>query len=289
MIRPLLPVLLLPVLLLGALAGCDDGVDPRFSPLAVPDDLALLPSDRFGVVVQPVGGVSEPFASEMAAAMAEALQAENVPASLRGGAAASYFLTGDTAMSRNGDGSVTLRLTWDLSAPDGALVGSHDQRERMPAPNAGTGPLLEALAAGGAPAIADLIQRDEPPEPLAVAPAGPAVAIGAIAGAPGTGARDLAAALAVTLPIYGVRVADDAGTAGFRLVGDVGLGPVDGATQRLALVWRVLDATGEEVGRLDQANDIPAGSLDGAWGELAFLIADGIASGVASILERAAR
>jgi hypothetical protein len=86
--------------------------------------------------------------------------------------------------------------------------------------------------------------------------------------------------------MYGVAVGED-GTADYRLVGDVALGPADGATQRLALVWRVLDAAGEEVGRLDQANDIPAGSLDGAWGEIAFLIADGIASGVASILERA--
>jgi len=35
-----------------------------------------------------------------------------------------------------------------------------------------------------------------------------------------------------------------------------------------------------------QENDIAAGSLDGAWGEIAFLVADGVASGVAEILER---
>ena len=67
-----------------ALAGCDDGRDPLFSRLAVPPDLELLPTDRAGVVVQPVSGISEPFATDMAVAMAEALQESNVPASVHG-------------------------------------------------------------------------------------------------------------------------------------------------------------------------------------------------------------
>lgn len=273
------------VLLALALAGCEGGVDPVFSRASLPPDIALLPSDRVGVVVQPVSGVSEPFATEMAEAVAGALQAENVPASLRAGAADSYFLSGDTAISRNGDGSVTLRITWDLSAPDGTLLGSHDQREQMPAPNEGTGSLLRALAARAAPALAALIQRDEPPPPVAVAAPGGAVGIGAIAGAPGTGARDLAAALAVALPMYGVAVTDTTAD-GIHLTGEIAVSPVDAATERITLRWRVTGADGGELGRLDQENDIPAGSLDGAWGEIAFLVADGVASGVAQILEQ---
>ena len=288
MIRPLLPILpVLPVLFVsmlgGLLAGCDDGIDPVVSRQSLPPDLALLPADRVGVVVQPVSGVSEPFATDMAGAVVAALQEQNVPASLRGGAAASYFLTGDTAMSRNEDGSVTLRLTWDLTGPDGALVGSHDQRERMPAPNERTGPLLEAVAARSAPAIAQLIQGEAPPPPVAVE--GTAVGIGAIDGAPGMGARDLAAALAATLPMHGVTVDRDA-TGGYSVVGDIALSPVDDRTDRIALRWRVLDPAGAELGQLVQENDIAAGSLDGAWGEIAFLVADGVASGVAEILER---
>jgi hypothetical protein len=279
----------IPVLLALALAACDDGVDPVFSRQALPPGIALLPSDRVGVVVQPVTGVSEPFATEMAQAVAEALQVENVPASLRGGAADSYFLSGDSAISRNGDGTVTLRVTWDLTDADGTLVGSHEEREVMPAPNEATGPLLSAVAARAAPALAALIQGGQPPQPVPVAADNRGVGIGGIAGAPGTGARDLAAALAVALPLHGVAVSDENGTPAFRLEGDVAVTPVDGATERITLRWRVIAADGAELGRLDQQNDIPAGSLDGAWGEVAFLVADGVASGVAAILERARR
>lgn len=84
-------------------------------------------------------------------------------------------------------------------------------------------------------------------------------------------------------------VSDENGTPAFRLEGDVAVTPVDGATERITLRWRVIAADGAELGRLDQQNDIPAGSLDGAWGEVAFLVADGVASGVAAILERARR
>ncbi len=279
---------LLPTLLSWALAGCDNGVDPVFSRQALPPDIALLPADRVGVVVQPVSGVSEPFATAMATAVVAALQEQNVPASLRGGAAESYFLTGDTAMSRNGDGTMLLRLTWDLTAPDGSLVGTHDVREPMPPPNEQTGALLEAVAARSAPPLAALIQQGEPPPPVAIEVANASVAIGPIDGAPGSGAEELAAALAARLPMHGIAV-DRSGAGGYSVAGEIALRAAGGQTERIALRWRVRDADGQELGMLAQENDIPAGSLDGSWGEIAILIADGVASGVAEILERAGR
>lgn len=268
------------------LAACDSGIDPVFSRQAVPQGIALLPPDRFGIVVQPVAGVSEPFATEMATAIATALQDLNVPASLRGGAASSYFLTGDTAMTRNDDGSITLRLTWDLTGPDGTLIGTEELRERMPAPNEQTGPLLQQIAVRAAPQVAAMIQVGTPPAPIDVAAPSRTVSLGAISGAPGLGARDLAAALTGSLPLYGVALAEDGDTM-YRLVCDVALTQVSPATQRIRLNWRVLDDNGTELGQLGQENDIPSGSLDGAWGEIAYLIADGVASGVAQILSRA--
>lgn len=267
-----------------ALAGCDDGIDPVFSRQALPPDLALLPADRVGIVVQPVGGVSEPFATEMSEAVAEALQEANVPASLHGGASQSYFLSGDTAMTRNGDGTVTLRVTWDLANPDGILVGSHEQRERIPVPNAQTGPLLQQIASRAAPDIAAMMRGDEPPAPLPVAESG-TISIGAITGAPGSGDRDLAAALAASLPLHGLAVTTDA-TGETTVQGQISVTPAGEGVERIVLTWRVLGADGSELGQLSQDNQISAGSLDGAWGEIAYLIADGVASGVAEILDR---
>ncbi|MEZ5670444.1 MAG: hypothetical protein R3F55_24025 [Alphaproteobacteria bacterium] len=270
-----------------ALAGCDDGIDPLFSRQALPPGLALLPADRVGIVVQPVTGVSEPFATEMAAAAADALQQRNVPASLRGGAASSYFLSGDMGMSQNDNGTVTLRVTWDLTGPDGALVGSHTQHRDSPPPSERTGDLLRQMAADAAPQIAAMIQTGAPPPPVAAtaAAADNAVSIGAIAGAPGRGEAELEAALIASLPLYGVAVQPGAGD-GLRLDGAVTLTPVDAGTERIRLTWRLLDGAGTELGQLAQENDIPAGSLDGDWGEVAYLIADGVAAGIAQIIDR---
>lgn len=272
------------LLALALLTGCDDGRDPLFSPLAVPPGLDLLPDDRAGIVVQPVSGVSEPFATEMAQSIAAALQAENVPASLRGGAASSYFLNAEIAMARNGDGTVILRLLWDLAAPDGSLIGSHEQRRNAPEPDTGTGALLAAMATEAAPQIAAMLQGDLPPPPLPVAPE--AISVVPIEGAPGSGARELAAALAGSLPLYGVALAQ-AGGGRFQLHGEVTVTAVDPQTERISLLWRVIDDTGRELGQMAQDNTIAAGSLDGPWGEVAYLIADGVAAGVAEILARA--
>ena len=267
-----------------AVAGCDDGIDPVFSRHALPPDLALLPADRVGIVVQPVGGVSEPFATEMSEAVAEALQEANVPASLHGGASESYFLSGDTAMTRNGDGTITLRVTWDLAGPDGTLVGSHEQRERIPVPNEQTGPLLQQIASRAAPDIAAMMRGDAPPAPLPVAASG-TVSIGTITGAPGSGGRDLAAALAASLPLHGLAVTTD-GESETVVQCQIAVTPAGDGLERIVLTWRVLNADGSELGQLSQDNQIAAGSLDGAWGEIAYLIADGVASGVAEILDR---
>ena len=288
MVRSLAAPGLVVLLLAGSIVtGCDNGVDPLFSRQAVPPDLALLPADRAGIVVQPVSGVSEPFATDMAAAAADALQANNVPASLRGGASSSYFLSGDMGMTALADGDVSLRVTWDLSGPDGVLIGTHEQRRNAPAPGPQTGALLESLAAEAAPRIAAMIQGDAPPPPIAEAVAEPsaALSIGAIDGAPGDGARNLQSALVGSLPLYGVLVARG-DLAASTLTGEITMTDVNAATQHIRLVWRVIDASGAELGRLDQENDIAAGSLDGAWGEVAYFIAEGVASGVAQILAR---
>jgi len=56
-------------------------------------------------------------------------------------------------------------------------------------------------------------------------------------------------------------------------------------SDRIEIVWRVEDASGESVGQVTQANDVPRGMLDNAWGEDAIYAAEGARDGIMELLE----
>ena len=56
----------------------------------------------------------------------------------------------------------------------------------------------------------------------------------------------------------------------------------------MAVDWSVIDPDGEEIGSINQANNIPAGALDGPWGDIAFAIATGATEGIVALLDRIA-
>ncbi len=45
--------------------------------------------------------------------------------------------------------------------------------------------------------------------------------------------------------------------------------------QHVKIVWRVRRKDGSEIGTVAQENDVPAGLLDGAWGDVAYTVAVG--------------
>ncbi len=266
-------------------AGCE--VVPRvMEPGAAPPGLALLPQDRAGIVVDPVGGVSEPFATDMAREVVEGLIDANVPASLGRGAAQSYRLKGSASMVDRGNGMMQLYVDWALRDPAGALVGQFEDNTLAPRESPETAGYLADLARDAAPRLAALIQDEVPVSmvPVAAPAGGVTVAVGPITGAPGTGSDDLMRAVRGNLPLFGMRIVDDAAVASHRLTGEIAVGPVSNGAQSVSLTWRLLDAAGEELGRLDQDNQVAAGSLDGSWAGVASVIAEGVAGGVAQIL-----
>ena len=52
------------------------------------------------------------------------------------------------------------------------------------------------------------------------------------------------------------------------------------------MVWTVRHKDGDELGKLEQNNTVPAGSLDGAWGSTARIVADNAAGGMTELLSR---
>ena len=70
------------------------------------------------------------------------------------------------------------------------------------------------------------------------------------------------------------------------LAGSVSVGgPIKGR-QVVEIVWSVRRADGSEVGNLKQRNAVEAGSLDGAWGKLASIVAESAAGGLVELLRQ---
>lgn len=121
----------------------------------------------------------------------------------------------------------------------------------------------------------------------AAAPSGSGEAIAlipSVTGAPGDGSVSLANAIRKELERKGVRMASVPTPGAYRVQGRVKLGAKSGDTQPISIDWEVKDASGNSVGTVSQKNDIPAGSLDGAWGQTADAAAAAAAHGIAELI-----
>jgi hypothetical protein len=83
-------------------------------------------------------------------------------------------------------------------------------------------------------------------------------------------------------------VAPGGGAPSFVLTGTVTMSPADaGKQQHVRIGWALLRGDGREIGQVSQENAVPAGSLDGAWGDVAYAVATAAAPGVLALIERA--
>jgi hypothetical protein len=222
-----------------------------------PPAALLAPRDSAGVRV-------EGAPAELAEGMAAALRDREIPASTQGRNRHSFELrlsTGETD-----------RLAWDLSTADGRPLGR------------GSAAADAAGIAAAAPEIAGLLQ-DEPP--VMAGSSEPAVALRPVTGAPGDGGRALTRAMDYALRQSHVALAERQDAASFILAGTVALSPPAAGQQQVKVHWALLKPDGQEIGRVDQENAVPAGSLDDTWGDIAYAVASAAAPGVAALIERA--
>jgi hypothetical protein len=74
----------------------------------------------------------------------------------------------------------------------------------------------------------------------------------------------------------------------YFLAGKVDIGAVNAGHQNVTIVWALKRAAdGKEIGQVSQENAVPAGSLDGAWGDTAYDVAAAAAGGIVELLQRA--
>lgn len=152
-------------------------------------------------------------------------------------------------------------------------------------------PILQAAAAQAAPAIDALLTRIQAarlhadPNSLQNRPA--RVYVAGVTGAPGDGNRSLDAQIRLKLGNYGITVQDTASGADYRVRCEVATAPGSGGQLKVELQWIVDDARGER-GKVVQLNEVPGGSLNRFWGDVAVVAAEQAAGGIKDVLFNAA-
>ena len=270
------------------LAGCGDFPTPfKGNPGANAVRLAQPTAPLLVVVTPDAAPLPAAAAKDFAAYLASALQESDVPAQVKPPRPSGEWRLLSRLEARDGG----LVPVYTILDPTGAEKGN---TEGNPAPArawaAGDPVLLQAAADTAAPRISGLltgirIARDRAdPNSLLNRPA--KVMVAAVTGAPGDGNAALTQKIRAGLMEYGLLVQTEKAGADFLVRGDVTIAPLPNRKERVEIVWTVDTAKGEERGKVAQLNEIPAGLLNGLWGEIASAVASEAAGGLNDVLIR---
>ncbi len=269
-----------------ALAGCGDLPQPFLGrPGATAERLSQPPPSRLAVPAPAQSLLPDAGADAWAGAVAEALLAEEIPA-VAGGARRRSDWT--LALSAEVHGAEVVP-SYAVQSPSGEQQGFAEGAPVAIADWAGGNPaVLKAAAAQAAPGIVSLLgrieaaRRQSDPNSLLNRPA--RVYFTGVTGAPGDGNSSLPAQMRTKLAAMGLVIQDAANGADFTLAGQVQTAPGAKGTLRIELQWIVSDGKGAERGRIVQLNEVPPGTLDRYWGDVAVVVADEAAGGVRDVV-----
>jgi hypothetical protein len=272
-----------------ALAACGDLPQPfRGNPGGMAGRLVVPPPYRLAIPIPEAAMLTATESEAFAKAMAEALLKREVPAVADTPLPLDWRLAVD--MRLEGNRVVPRYALFDPDgAPQGVAEGSAIPARDWARPNAA---LFADVANDAARRAADLLLRAEAARkstaPSALTAAGPPrVYLLPVRGAPGDGNESLTARMRDSLGDNGILAQEVADGAGFATDGRVNVVPVGRGMQRVEILWIVSRRDGQELGRVLQMNEIPAGLLDRHWGDVAFAAAAEAAGGVQRVIENA--
>ena len=271
------------------LAACQPLPHPFADDVPKPGSPMLALRDTATVAIAPIQGGPRATAEKLAPAMAEALQKRDIAASDRTTSIASYQLDGRVqAMPPSGDKAAIVVL-WDLRNPAGKSLGERAERIEAAADDwqQGKDDAVAHLAAVSADQIAAMLQDKAPVE--AAEHGETRLSIGGVEGAPGDGGTALASAITTLLKKQDLAIVSDPGAqADVQLDAVVTVDKPKGGQQHVKIVWRVRRRDGSEIGTVGQENDVPAGLLDGPWGDVAYTVAVAAQDGIMQLISRGA-
>jgi hypothetical protein len=113
-----------------------------------------------------------------------------------------------------------------------------------------------------------------------------AVAVVAVQGASAKGNDELTKAMRQTLAKAGWTVVNAPMKNALTIIGRVSVASASATTQKVSLRWEVQTPDGKNLGDVKQANDVPAGSLNGGWGENAGFATEAAATGIYELINK---
>jgi hypothetical protein len=243
--------------------------------------------DSASVTIAPIEGRPRATAEKLGPAMASALQEREIAASTKTASIGSYELTGRIQGMAPANGKTALVAYWELRDPSGQRLGQRAERIEAPAGEweEGNDDAVARLAAASAAQLASIMQDEAPAEAEIGGRA--RLLIGAVTGAPGDGGTSLSRAIAELLKKQDLAiVTDPAATADLTLDAEVAVGQPKSGKQNVKIVWHLRNKNGGEIGTVGQENDVPAGLLDGGWGDVAYMVAVSAQDGILQLVAR---
>jgi len=272
-----------------AAAACQPLPHPFAADAPRPGSSILTLRDSASVTIAPVQGTPRATAEKLGAAMASALQQLEIPASDKAASIGSYELIGKIATTPASAGKSALVAVWDLREPSGLSLG--ERTERLEAPmrdwEEGAQDAVTRLAAASAARLAAMLQDEAPAE--AETGGQTRLLISGVEGAPGDGTDSLPRAITEILRRQDITiVTDPEAKADLVLRATVVVAKPNAGKQNVKIVWYVRRKDGGEIGTVGQENDVPAGLLDGPWGDVAYMVAASAQDGIVQLVARGA-
>lgn len=283
---------LLTLSLLISLVACGELPRP-FAEETRGDNPLLTLKGRAGALVLPFDslppGTTREAAEGARAILAASLMAEGLPSVTRGGNRESLLVAGKVELRRSGSGKGEEAVAlWRLVDTNGRALIEAEERRQLPAGSwdSAAEEILAELAAEAAPKLA--AQALGPAEAPAAIPGYPdaRLVLLPLDPAPGDSADSLPQALAEELSAAGIPLAQKVEARDLLLQGNVILEPAGSSLDQVTLQWVLVRASdGAELGAVSQQTLVPAGSLNGRWGESARDAALGAADGVLELIQ----
>ena len=273
--------------LLLALAACV----PVPHPFAGPPSgetakLVQPPPPRLAVPAPANALLADADATAFATDLAEALLGNEVPAQAVAAKGGDWRLVATAEMRR-----AQVIPHYAIVNPAGVTIAHIDG---LPEPAAawarGDEGVLQSAAQDAAPKLAELLtsidaaEKQNDPHSLYHRPA--EVAVLGVTGAPGDGDTSLARQIRLQLPQLGLIVDNDPKAADFTVGGEVHVAAAAAGNSRVEIQWQMRDASGHDLGRIVQINEVPSGTLDQYWGDVAIVVAQQAALGMREVMEK---
>ncbi|MDR3533316.1 MAG: hypothetical protein P4L90_22500 [Rhodopila sp.] len=223
---------------------------------------------------------------DLAKQIALALQATEVPAMVRAPETTDWRLI--IRAKRDGD---AVRPIFSVQDPQGKEQGSADGENVPLKAWANADPaLMRQVAAEAAPrigaALTGIRVAHDKADPGSLYNRAAKVDVADVTGAPGDGNATLTQQMRARLAALGPVVLTTPTGADFIIQGEVKVVPLPKRQERVEIQWIVKTGSGDERGRVVQLNEIPAGTLDRYWGDVAVVVATEASNGVNDVVRR---